>query len=218
GKTLNDMALTTQGTSGNDTLNGWEGRDTMLGGAGDDTLSGRGGDDVLLGGDGNDLLDGGSGSNRLEGGAGNDVLKVSAYYSSDNVLSGGTGDDTLYGSNNSDTYLFEKGDGHDTLVEQGGTDRLVFGEGLHREEALFTKSGDDLSILFNHGDDQVTVAGWFSTPAHQVESFVFQDGTVLSGEVERLIAAMAMPSAVTTTQATVRDTNEHHLLVASSIV
>ncbi|MCD8460845.1 calcium-binding protein [Xylella taiwanensis] len=218
GKTLNDMALTTQGTSGNDTLNGWEGRDTMLGGAGDDTLSGRGGDDVLLGGDGNDLLDGGSGSNRLEGGAGNDVLKVSAYYSSDNVLSGGTGDDTLYGSIFADTYLFNQGDGHDTLVEQGGTDRLVFGEGLHREEALFTKSGDDLSILFNHGDDQVTVAGWFSTPAHQVESFVFQDGTVLSGEVERLIAAMAMPSAVTTTQATVRDTNEHHLLVASSIV
>ncbi|MCD8460356.1 calcium-binding protein [Xylella taiwanensis] len=200
GETLSDIGLTTVGTSGDNTLQGWQGRDILLGGAGDDVLSG------------------GAGTNRLEGGAGNDVLKVSAYYSSDNVLSGGTGDDTLYGSNNSDTYLFEKGDGHDTLVEQGGTDRLVFGEGLHREEALFTKSGDDLSILFNHGDDQVTVAGWFSTPAHQVESFVFQDGTVLSGEVERLIAAMAMPSAVTTTQATVRDTNEHHLLVASSIV
>ncbi|HHW4681487.1 MAG TPA: calcium-binding protein, partial [Xylella taiwanensis] len=125
GKTLNDMALTTQGTSGHDTLNGWEGRDTMLGGDGDDTLYGRGGDDVLLGGNGNDLLDGGAGNNRLDGGAGNDVLKVSAYDSSDNVLIGGTGDDTLYGSIFADTYLFNKGDGHDTIVEQGGSDKIV---------------------------------------------------------------------------------------------
>ncbi|MFN1123994.1 calcium-binding protein, partial [Xylella fastidiosa] len=184
---------------GNDTLKGWQGKDILLGGAGDD------------------VLDGGEGSNRLEGGAGNDVLKVS-YWSADNVLNGGTGDDTLYGSAFADTYLFNQGDGHDTIIEQSGDDKLVFGEGLHREEACFTRSGDDLSILFNGSEDQVTVAGWFSEAAHQVESLVFQDGTVLSGEVERLIAAMALSPAVTTMQASVRDIKESPRLVASSIV
>ncbi|ALR05941.1 calcium-binding protein [Xylella fastidiosa] len=198
-ETLSSMGLTTLGTSGNDTLKGWQGKD------------------ILLGGDGDDVLDGGEGSNRLEGGAGDDVLKVS-YWSADNVLIGGTGDDMLYGSYYADTYLFNKGDGHDTIVERGGTDTLVFGEGLYQKEARFTKSGNDLSILLNGGGDQVTVAGWFSAAAHQVESLVFQDGTVLSGEVERLIAAMALSSAVTTTQVSVGDTKESHRLVASSIV
>ncbi|WP_426979609.1 calcium-binding protein [Xylella fastidiosa] len=198
-ETLSSMGLITLGTLGNDTLKGWQGKDILLGGAGDD------------------VLDGGEGSNRLEGGAGNDVLKVS-YWSADNVLNGGTGDDTLYGSAFADTYLFNQGDGHDTIIEQSGDDKLVFGEGLHREEACFTRSGDDLSILFNGSEDQVTVAGWFSAAAHQVESLVFQDGTVLSGEVERLIAAMALSPAVTTTQASVRDHKELPRLVASSIV
>ncbi|WP_155641470.1 calcium-binding protein, partial [Xylella fastidiosa] len=67
--------------------------------------------------------------------------------------------------------------------EQSGDDKLVFGEGLHQKEARFTKSGNDLSILLNGGGDQVTIAGWFNGSGHQVESLVFQDGTVLSAEV-----------------------------------
>ncbi|HHW4685782.1 MAG TPA: calcium-binding protein [Xylella sp.] len=195
------------GDAGANLLRGGDGDDMLSGGDGDDTLYGGDGNDLLRGDAGNDLLDGGRGSNRLDGGAGNDVLKVT-WYANNNVLIGGT--DYV------DTYLFNKGDGYDTIVEQSGSNRIVFGEGLHREEAVFRKSGDDLSILFNHGDDQVTVAGWFSSSDHQVESFVFTDGPIMSSEVQRLIAAMT--SAVTTTQASVRDTQAHPMLVASSIV
>ncbi|ALR07191.1 calcium-binding protein [Xylella fastidiosa] len=205
------------GGDGDDTLYGGDGNDILHGDAGNDTLYGGGGNDLLLGGDGDDVLDGGEGSNRLEGGAGNDVLKV-AYRSADNVLIGGTGDDMVYGSAYADTYLFNKGDGHDTIIEQSGDDTLVFGQGLSRDEARFTRSGDDLSLLFNGSEDQVTVAGWFNGSGHQVESLVFQDGTVLSAEVERLIAAMAVSPAVTTMQASVGETKESPRLVASSIV
>ncbi|RUA35744.1 calcium-binding protein, partial [Xylella fastidiosa subsp. fastidiosa] len=171
-----------------------------------------------LGSADNDTLNGWNGRNILVGEDGDDVLKVSMFDSSDNVLVGCRGNDMLYGSSNSDTYFFDQGDGHDTIIEQGGADTLEFGEGLHREEACFTRSGDDLSILFNGSEDQVTVAGWFSEAAHQVESLVFQDGTVLSGEVERLIEAMALSPTVTTMQASVRDIKESPRLVASSIV
>ncbi|ALR09337.2 hemolysin [Xylella fastidiosa] len=171
-----------------------------------------------LGSADNDTLNGWNGRNILVGEDGDDVLKVSMFDSSDNVLVGCRGNDMLYGSSHSDTYFFDQGDGHDTIIEQGGADTLEFGEGLHRDEARFTRSGDDLSLLFNGSEDQVTVAGWFNGSGHQVESLVFQDGTVLSAEVERLIAAMALSPAVTTMQASVGETKESPRLVASSIV
>ncbi|KXB16423.1 calcium-binding protein [Xylella fastidiosa] len=173
---------------------------TTLGSADDDTLNGWNGRNILVGKDGDD------------------VLKVSMFDSSDNVLVGCRGNDMLYGSSHSDTYFFDQGDGHDTIIEQGGADTLEFGQGLSRDEARFTRSGDDLSLLFNGSEDQVTVAGWFNGSGHQVESLVFQDGTVLSAEVERLIAAMALSPAVTTMQVSVGETKESPRLVASSIV
>ncbi len=84
------MALTINGTNGNDTLSGFNpgdpanpdgietingglGNDTLSGLAGDDTLDGAAGDDVLNGGDGNDLLFGRIGANTLNGGNGIDT-------------------------------------------------------------------------------------------------------------------------------------------------
>jgi Ca2+-binding RTX toxin-like protein len=74
------VAVTHQGTDGNDTLIG-SGDDIMIGGRGNDDLrGGPGGMDVLVGGQGNDVLTigdfGGSGTNfrRIDGGTGNDVL------------------------------------------------------------------------------------------------------------------------------------------------
>jgi Ca2+-binding RTX toxin-like protein len=52
----------TQGTAGNDTMNGGSGSDRFDGLAGNDTLNGNNGDDTLMGGAGNDTLNGGSGN------------------------------------------------------------------------------------------------------------------------------------------------------------
>ena len=47
------------------TLDGSDGDDVLIGGAGNDTLLGGAGDDVLIGGPGLDVLDGGPGNNIL---------------------------------------------------------------------------------------------------------------------------------------------------------
>ncbi len=60
-------------------------------------------DNFISAGAGNDILDGGKGNDILIAGAGNDTL------------TGGEGDDTLDGGAGNDTYIFNVGDGEDTL-------------------------------------------------------------------------------------------------------
>lgn len=70
--------ITSEGTSGNDTLVGTAGDDMLIGKAGDDVLDGYDGGDTLDGGAGNDTLRGGTGVNTLIGGAGQDSYYVSS--------------------------------------------------------------------------------------------------------------------------------------------
>ncbi|MCB1968175.1 MAG: DUF4347 domain-containing protein, partial [Candidatus Accumulibacter sp.] len=97
--------------------------DTIFGGAGDDTLRGSGGNDViadplgtnmLAGGSGNDIITGGSGADTISGGDGNDVLRGG---DGQDELSGDAGNDLLNGGRLGDTYSFQDGWGHDTIVE-----------------------------------------------------------------------------------------------------
>lgn len=128
------------GFAGNDTLTGTIADDHLYGGDGNDVLNGGEGNDLLVGGNGDDQLRGGKGSDYLIGEAGNDILGGTdsldqgayedspVYYLSiaqrtfvGNTYWGGTGDDTLNGTFGGDTYLFNLGDGRDTIIEPGLT-------------------------------------------------------------------------------------------------
>ncbi|MEN7433720.1 calcium-binding protein, partial [Chromobacterium sp. TRC.1.1.SA] len=104
------VAVTVNGTDGNDTLNGAKGNDVIFGLGGNDSLSGGDGNDSLFGGSGNDTLNGGDGNDLLEGGDGYDVLNGDA---GDDTLRGGIGNDTLIGGVGND--LIEGGDGDDVI-------------------------------------------------------------------------------------------------------
>ncbi|WP_277601336.1 calcium-binding protein, partial [Xanthomonas arboricola] len=201
--TLRAMGLTTLGTDAADTLTGWNGND------------------LLLGGDGNDTLSGGTGTDRLEGGAGDDVLSVNSQ-SRDSVFIGGTGNDTLNGSWYSDTYLFNKGDGHDTVVEtstySGAVDRVSFGSGINLDDTVFTRSGNDLLVTLKGSQDQLAVASWFASDSSQVEYLDFNDRSVAASEVSSLIDAMAVANASSVSFIASRETQETKLMLASSAI
>ncbi|MBD9426959.1 calcium-binding protein [Pseudomonas sp. PDM15] len=168
--------------------NGW----VQQGGSGNDTLLGHVGTDELRGGAGNDTLDGGKGSNRLFGEAGDDVLRTDLNYSDANLLAGGTGNDILNGSYKNDIYLFNLGDGVDTIVETssvtGAVDVLRFGEGIKLEDLQFQRSGVDLVIAHANGVDKVVVKSVLSSTAvsadwsssTRLEKVEFADGTTLT--------------------------------------
>ncbi|MEM9376212.1 MAG: Ig-like domain-containing protein [Pseudomonadota bacterium] len=71
----------------------------------------------------------------------------------DNVMSGGRGNDTLYASNGDDTYIFERGDGIDTIIDSGGVDRIQFGPSIAADEVIFEIVGTDLYIGLRDPDD-----------------------------------------------------------------
>ncbi len=112
--------------------NGTTGDDTMTGGSVIDILSGR---------DGHDTLSGASGNDQLYGEAGNDVLN------------GGTGDDYMEGGTGNDVYVYNVGDGSDTLEElDGSADKISFGSGFDINDLTFARVGNnDLVITVDDG-------------------------------------------------------------------
>ena len=63
---------------------------------------------------------------------------------------------------------------------------------------IFTRSGSSLIISINSAADQITVQGWYSNVAYQIEVFKASDGSqLLNTEVDLLIQAMAALSAST---------------------
>ncbi|MDR3212381.1 MAG: putative Ig domain-containing protein [Azoarcus sp.] len=90
----------------------------------------------------------------LVGGEGGDILRGPDVESR---FQGGGGADLLVGGQANDTYYFNLGDGQDTLVDAGGVNTVVLGEGLNLADMTVTQSiGVDgaqyLDIDFAGGD------------------------------------------------------------------
>lgn len=105
---------------------------------------------------GDDIIDGTNGNDVLNGELGNDRLK------------GGWGDDA---------YVFNIGDGEDIISESGGTDRIVFGEGIAAEDIHVTRDAWNLYLTNKESGDRITVEGFFQNTNQQVEKVAFADGS-----------------------------------------
>ncbi len=186
------------GEAGDDHLEGGYGDDTIDGGEGSDDLYGYHGDDHLVGGAGDDLLRSdysklsrsyGSGNDTLEGGAGNDELRG---YTGDDLYIGGTGNDTIEDTGGDDTYLFNLGDGQDTISDSAGaSDTLTFGVDVDKYTVKFEHIGDNLVLSIDGTTDSITFTNWFNQygPGYIVENITFTDGTVVtSTDVDTILA------------------------------
>lgn len=174
------------GGLGNDTLNGGAGNDYMYGNEGKDTASYAGaesgvivdlrnesghdgaaiGDTLisienLTGGSYGDELTGDGGVNVLLGRRGEDILNG---LGKNDVLAGGKGDDILTGGSGNDRFIFEIGDGRDTItdfeVKKKGEkiDLRDFDIDSFKDlkDLMKVKSGDT-EIRFDDGDTLVIV-------------------------------------------------------------
>ncbi|WP_035851728.1 Ig-like domain-containing protein [Deefgea rivuli] len=197
------------GNEGNNTLNGLAGADRMYGGKGNDLyyvdnssdtvteFANEGVDSVMasasfvlsgnienltLVGEGNisgtgnnsaNNLIGNSGANTLDGEAGNDVLH------------GGAGNDVLVGGLGNDLFLFEQGDGHDSVSDtqengSGGLNTLRFGAGIVLSSLSFEYAPNSLLIHYGTTGDTIQMnydpyTAEQTLPTAKVE---FADGTV----------------------------------------
>lgn len=175
--------------AGDDEVWGGRGDDTLHGETGDDKLLGNGDNDALFGGSGNDglwgdatdysgdveanmgddYLDGGANDDYLSGGAGNDILV------------GGTGNDTLVGGAGQDIYIFNKGEGTDTVIDTKSENNIFrFGEGVNASDITLRLG----SLLLDMGNgDQVHIENFDQNDVYNtvaIDSFQFADGSTLS--------------------------------------
>lgn len=137
-------------------------------------------------------LTGTTGKDKLQGLDGNDTLSGLAGV---DTLAGGKGDDTLIGGKGNDTYLFNAGDGHDTLIDQDGTwfnsDQLRI-SGATSKQLWLSRSGNSLDIAVIGTHDHVTIQDWFASASNRVEKIVASDGKTLNlSKVSSLVSAMA---------------------------
>jgi len=134
-------------------------------------VRGTAADDDLSGTNITDRLYGYEGFDSLKGGAGNDTL------------TGGAGDDELLGGTGNDTYVFNLGDGVDTIEdiatpEEGN--RILFGPGITQSDLSFTRTGNVMTIHVGTGDDAIRLAGFDpegTTGSLVVDMFEFADGS-----------------------------------------
>lgn len=178
--------------------------DIFFGRAGDDHLDGGAGDDILDGGDDKDILTGGDGNDILRGGAGKDSLYGDNGIKTPgmDILEGGVGDDDLNGGGDSDMYIFNLGDGKDTIQDDGssGSHNVVVFKFSTSQIKKVARSVNDLVISYGV-DDSVTVKGYYGggfsygyeaaavpdvdedlTPQAAIAQICFEDGTVWSRE------------------------------------
>jgi len=159
GTEMAQIALTVHGTDGDDVLTGDASFSNVLyGEAGNDRLTGGNGADMLYGGQGNDELIGGWGDDELHGHAGNDLLR---------------------GGDGNDVYYFERGDGHDVIVESSGTDRVHFDTSISAADIALSRDGNNLKLSLSGTGDTLTLTDFMRAPGNIVEDFVFQNGSKL---------------------------------------
>lgn len=167
------------GSNDDDQLNGTLGHDSITGLNGDDRINGGEGNDRLIGGDGNDIIEDYQGRNTVMGGAGNDTIRASG------AIAGGKGADVITGSTGGDLYLFNLGDGKDSITEQGSSDadpdRLQFGADIAAANVELVRQGNDLVLRAGPGDE-VQIAHWFYSPYYQIEQVLFNDGSSWSAK------------------------------------
>ena len=141
------------------------------------------------------LLTGSDDADLLSGSRGNDYIE------------GGLGDDTLSGKDGSDVYVFSRGDGTDSIEDDGfgDTDRLVI-HGYVPADVTVSRSAidsDDLVIAFADTSDRITIWNTLDgSSSDTIERIEFDDGTVWTPEDlrNRIVSDMKATGAVVGTR------------------
>jgi RTX calcium-binding nonapeptide repeat (4 copies) len=102
------------------------------------TTDGKAGDDTLLGGSGTETLRGGPGKDLIDGNRGNDVAFM------------GAGDDT---------FVWDPGDGSDTIEGQSGDDTMLFNGAGGPEQVDLSANGNRLRFFRTQGTITMDTAG-----------------------------------------------------------
>ncbi len=127
-------------------------------------------------------LQGTSFTDNITGNIGNDAINAG---SGDDTVTGGQGNDTItdtFGGN--DIYIFNLGDGQDVITDYNGSDKIIFGTGIAKEDITLIPSisnSNSLIIKIGNSGDQITLQNFFSSWDNysKIEALQFADGSTI---------------------------------------
>ncbi len=93
------------------------------------------------------------------------------------IFHGLEGDDRFYGEAGGDSYHFSRGQGNDVILDRGGLDQVVFGQGIGPADLEFSRNTTSVWIKVKHVDG--SEAG-----SLRIDNFFDFDGTLDFGAVE----------------------------------
>ena len=123
---------------------------------------------TLSGFDTDDVLSGSSGKDVLYGNSGNDVLE------------GKKGDDYLDGGRGDDTYVWNPGDGNDTIYDYYDKNVLEIGPGVDPSKAVVSRDARNLYLTLSETGETITIKDWYRRERNRLAEIRFADGTVWS--------------------------------------
>ncbi|MDE1326877.1 calcium-binding protein [Vibrio aestuarianus] len=173
--------------------------DFMLGTSSHDRITTGTGTDAVYAGKGNDQITADySGTKAIYGQQGDDIITVATPERSgyrfanfkearrySHTLSGGQGNDILTGGFGKETYLFNVGDGLDTITDfssfPGDTDRILMGAGITLSDLSLVKDGQDMKIRIKgaNSGDEITIKKAYAETKYSIEEVHLSDGTVI---------------------------------------
>jgi Ca2+-binding RTX toxin-like protein len=170
------------------------------------TLTGNGGNDTYIVGSGDTVVEkANGGTDTVQSGLtytlGSNVENLTLIGTSaingtgntaNNTLTGNSANNVLTGLGGNDTFLYNRGGGQDTVVDNSGSDTMLFGATINPIDLVFSQSGNDLRISLHGSSDRVTIQNWFSGATNQTELIQADNGQdLLNTQVSQLIQAMA---------------------------
>ncbi|MFV0576712.1 MAG: calcium-binding protein [Vibrio sp.] len=174
--TLGDVRLLARNIEGTDS------DDILVGSPYSNVINAGSGDDDIYCGDGNDVIYAGAGNDYIDSGDGDDVIHA------------GSGNDDIYIGGGNDMYVFNLGDGHDTITDWSDATqkgRIQFGEGLSADKLKveFSLYDSDMTLSFiDQSGDYTGDAITLTDNNNYIEQFEFADGIVLTLDDVRLLA------------------------------
>ncbi len=84
----------------------------------------------------------------------------------------------LHGTSGDDTYVWNLGDGFDSIGDSSGTDVIQFGAGVTFDDLSFRGEGNNL-LIFVKGDETqgMSISDFFYSSSNHIEYLKFADGS-----------------------------------------
>lgn len=101
--------------------------------------------------------------------------------SGDDLFYGGKGNDNLIGGAGKDRYIYNLGDGSDTIINSSGPDEIEFGIGINPKEVSIFRNGPDLQIRVTP-TETIVIKNMFVSTTGQITGMGIEKIIFASGE------------------------------------